>query len=336
MRGALAPFNCRGAGPISRFHRLGPVHHACSPDAASALAAISLLLPQGAGAQDRVVPPSAEALRMSYAPIVKRVVPAVVTVSAAKTMANRNPLMEDPFFRRFFGPQFGGPREQTQQSLGSGVIVDPSGLIVTNNHVIDGADQVKISLADKREFAVDVVLKDPRADLAVLRVKDDSKERFPVIDVRQFRRPAGRRRGAGGRQSVRRRPDRDPRHRLGGGADAGRHLGLSVLHPDRRRDQSRQLRRRAGRHGRAPGRHQHRDLLALRRLAGHRFRHSRHHGAGRGGLGALRRQRGQAALARRQAAGADAGTVAGVQPAAAGGRGHHQRHRQRARRRGRG
>ena len=107
------------------------------------------------------MPPSAEALRMSYAPIVKRVVPAVVTVSAAKTMANRNPLMEDPFFRRFFGPQFGGPREQTQQSLGSGVIVDPSGLIVTNNHVIDGADQVKISLADKREFAVEVVLKDP-------------------------------------------------------------------------------------------------------------------------------------------------------------------------------
>ena len=142
---------------------------------------MSLLLPQAAVAQDRVVPPSAEALRMSYAPIVQRVVPAVVTVSAAKTMANRNPLMEDPFFRRFFGPQFGGPREQTQQSLGSGVIVDPSGLIVTNNHVIDGADQVKISLADKREFAVDVVLKDPRADLAVLRVKEGNSERFPVI-----------------------------------------------------------------------------------------------------------------------------------------------------------
>ncbi len=151
---------------------------------AANLLALSLLafLPQAATAQTRVVPPSAEALRMSYAPIVKRGVPAVVTVSAAKTVANRNPLMEDPFFRRFFGPQFGGPREQTQQSLGSGVIVDPSGLIVTNNHVIDGADQVKVSLADKREFAVDVVLKDQRADLAVLRVKDDRKERFPVID----------------------------------------------------------------------------------------------------------------------------------------------------------
>ena len=58
----------------------------------------------------------------------------------------------------------------------------PSGLVVTNNHVIDGADQVKISLADKREFAVDVVLKDPRTDLAVLRVKDGNSERFPVIE----------------------------------------------------------------------------------------------------------------------------------------------------------
>jgi Do/DeqQ family serine protease len=145
----------------------------------SALAGVALL-PQAAAAQDRVVPPSPEALRMSYAPIVKRVVPAVVTVSAAKTVENRNPLMQDPFFRRFFGPQFGAPREA--RSLGSGVIVDPSGLVVTNNHVIDGADQVKISLADKREFAVDIVLKDPRADLAVLRVKSDGNERFPVID----------------------------------------------------------------------------------------------------------------------------------------------------------
>jgi Do/DeqQ family serine protease len=147
----------------------------------SALAA--LLLPHIAAAQDRVVPSSAEALRLSYAPIVKKVVPAVVTVSAAKTIENRNPLMDDPFFRRFFGGGgggFGGPREA--HSLGSGVIVDPSGLVVTNNHVIDGADQVKVTLADKREFSVEVVLKDPRADLAVLRVKDDAKEKFPVID----------------------------------------------------------------------------------------------------------------------------------------------------------
>jgi Do/DeqQ family serine protease len=147
-----------------------------------ALAALGLLAAQSAAAQQRVVPPSPEALRMSYAPIVQRVTPAVVTVSAAKTVENRNPLMDDPFFRRFFGGgggQFGGPREQ--RSLGSGVIVDAGGLVVTNNHVIDGADQVKILLADKREFAVDIVLKDPRTDLAVLRVKD-GKERFPVLE----------------------------------------------------------------------------------------------------------------------------------------------------------
>jgi Do/DeqQ family serine protease len=151
------------------------------PSLPAALALTVLLIAPGgaAKAQDRVVPPSAEVLRFSYAPIVKRVTPAVVTVSAAKTMENRNPLMDDPFFRRFFGPQFGGPREQ--RSLGSGVIVDAGGLVVTNNHVIDGADQVKVSLADKREFAVDVVLKDARTDLAVLRVKD-GKERFPFLD----------------------------------------------------------------------------------------------------------------------------------------------------------
>ncbi len=90
--------------------------------------------------------------------------------------------MEDPFFRRFFGPNFGGPRgPQQQRSLGSGVIIDASGLVVTNNHVIDGADQVKILLDDKREFDVEVVLKDPRTDLAVMRVKE-GREKFPFLD----------------------------------------------------------------------------------------------------------------------------------------------------------
>ena len=119
---------------------------------------------------------------MSYAPIVKRVTPAVVTVSAAKTVENRNPLMEDPFFRRFFGPNFGPRGPQQQRSLGSGVIIDATGLVVTNNHVIDGADQVKITLGDRREFDVDVVLKDPRTDLAVMRVKD-AKDRFPFLEL---------------------------------------------------------------------------------------------------------------------------------------------------------
>jgi Do/DeqQ family serine protease len=145
-----------------------------------AAAALAWTFASGADAQDRVVPPTPDALRFSYAPIAKRAAPAVVTVSAAKMVANRNPLMEDPFFRRFFGPQFGGPREQLQRSLGSGVIVDAAGLVVTNNHVIEGADEAKVTLADRREFSVDVVLKDARTDLAVLRIKD-GRERFPAL-----------------------------------------------------------------------------------------------------------------------------------------------------------
>jgi len=73
------------------------------------------------------------------------------------------------------------PRDRVQRSLGSGVIVDPSGLVVTNNHVIEGASEVKVALADKREFEAEMVLKDPRTDLAVLRIRD-GRERFPAIE----------------------------------------------------------------------------------------------------------------------------------------------------------
>jgi len=131
-------------------------------------------------AQDRRVPASVTDVKLSYAPIVQRVQPAVVNVYAAKTVQNRNPLLDDPIFRRFFGVP-GQQPEQMQRSLGSGVMVDPSGLVVTNNHVIEGADQVKVSLADKREFEAEIVLKDSRTDLAVLRVKE-TKEKFATLD----------------------------------------------------------------------------------------------------------------------------------------------------------
>jgi Do/DeqQ family serine protease len=111
---------------------------------------------------------------------VQRVAPAVVNVYAAKVVENRNPLFDDPLFRRFFGsPDM--PRDRVQRSLGSGVIVDPSGLVVTNNHVIEGASEVKVALADKREFEAEMVLKDARTDLAVLRIKD-GRERFPALE----------------------------------------------------------------------------------------------------------------------------------------------------------
>ena len=152
---------------------------------ASLAVAATLAAPASAQdrAQDRRVPGSPAELRLSYAPVVQRAAPSVVNVYAAKVVENRNPMMDDPFFRRFFGGGPGGtPREQVQRSLGSGVVVDASGLIMTNNHVIEGATEVKVSLADKREFEAEIVLKDARTDLAVLRVKD-GRERFAAIEL---------------------------------------------------------------------------------------------------------------------------------------------------------
>src|SRR6202790_2615621 len=120
-----------------------------------------------AARQERRGPASPGGGKMSYATIVQRAQPAVVNVYAAKMVQNRNPLLDDPIFRRFFGVPGQGP-EQMQRSLGSGVMVDPSGLVVTNVHVIEGADEVKVSLSDKREFEAEIILKDPRSDLAVL------------------------------------------------------------------------------------------------------------------------------------------------------------------------
>ena len=143
-------------------------------------AVLVVALAGAAAAQERRLPTPSE-LRLSYAPVVQHVAPAVVNVYAAKVVQNRNPLLDDPIFRRFFGGGPGGGGNQLQRSLGSGVIVDATGLVVTNNHVIEGADEVKVSLADKREFEATLVLKDPRTDLAILRIKD-SHERFPVLD----------------------------------------------------------------------------------------------------------------------------------------------------------
>jgi Do/DeqQ family serine protease len=144
---------------------------------AAALCLVSAAIPE-ALAQQRQVPASASQLELSFAPIVKRVAPAVVNVYAARIVTNNNPFLADPFFRQFFGAV---PREQVQRSLGSGVIVDPAGLVVTNYHVIDGASQIKVALADKREFEADIVLKDQRSDLAVLRIKG-AKEHFPTLE----------------------------------------------------------------------------------------------------------------------------------------------------------
>ncbi|MDI3468053.1 MAG: Outer membrane stress sensor protease DegS [Pseudolabrys sp.] len=143
------------------------------------VSAIVALTVQPTFAQERRVPVPGE-VRLSYAPIVQRVAPAVVNVYAAKTVRAQNPLFDDPIFRHFFGMP-GGGGTQVQRSLGSGVIVDPRGFIVTNVHVIEGADDIKVALADKREFEASLVLKDTRSDLAVLRIKDGGAQ-FPYLE----------------------------------------------------------------------------------------------------------------------------------------------------------
>lgn len=138
---------------------------------------------QRAGADDRRVPPSREALRYSFAPIVRRATPAVVNVYVRSTKrVARSPIFSDPFFREFFGRQFARPRQRVQNSLGSGVIVDPSGLIVTNAHVIRSSGQadIRVVLSDRREFKAEVVLEDKKTDIAILRIIG-RKRGFPIV-----------------------------------------------------------------------------------------------------------------------------------------------------------
>lgn len=124
----------------------------------------------------RQVPQSRGEMQLSLAPVVQQAAPAVVSITAQRVQRT---IVADPFFGRF-GEFFGVPRERVSQSLGSGVIVRPEGVIVTNNHVVEGATQLKVILADRREFEAQLVLADPRTDLAVLRIASAS-ERLPTL-----------------------------------------------------------------------------------------------------------------------------------------------------------
>jgi Do/DeqQ family serine protease len=133
----------------------------------------------GAASPERRVPFGRREMQLSFAPLVKETAPAVVNVYASKKPREvRSPFEGDPFFEQFFGRQL---RPRVQNSLGSGVIVDASGLIVTNFHVIRGADEVKVAMSDGREFASTVLLQDESLDLAVLKI--DSAEPFPVVPI---------------------------------------------------------------------------------------------------------------------------------------------------------
>ena len=148
----------------------------------SSLAFVAVLVGGVAHAQTapKVVPQSPAEVHLSFAPVVKKAQPAVVNVYASRIEKRpRNALFDDPVFQRFFGQ--GGADQRTAQSLGSGVIVDSGGFVVTNNHVIEGMTDVKVALSDNREFEAQIVLRDPRSDLAVLRIK--GSESFPVLEL---------------------------------------------------------------------------------------------------------------------------------------------------------
>lgn len=133
-----------------------------------------------AAGRERAVPGSRADVLLSLAPVVREIAPSVVNVYGARIEQRRgHPFLDDPFFQQFFGDGgFGVPRDRVQRSAGSGVVVDPSGLVITNHHVIAGMTEVKVSLADRREFPAKVVLSDERSDLAVLKLEGDGP--FPA------------------------------------------------------------------------------------------------------------------------------------------------------------
>lgn len=124
----------------------------------------------------RSVPASATSMRQSFAPVVKKAAPAVVNISSKRMVRQQ----VDPFWELF---GLGAPRDRIVGSLGSGVIVRSDGVIVTNNHVVEGGQEITVSLADRREFPARVMIADPRTDLAILKIDPPGGERLPALAI---------------------------------------------------------------------------------------------------------------------------------------------------------
>ncbi len=156
--------------------------------AAAAIAVLSGIVsvgaPPAAEAQQKLPPPSREVAQYSFAPIVRKAAPAVVNVYVrSRVQAFNSPFADDPIFRRLFGNQFGEPSERVQSSLGSGVIIDAAGIVVTNTHVVKGRGEteIRIALSDKREFDAKVITLDEKTDIAILKI-EGANEKFPVLE----------------------------------------------------------------------------------------------------------------------------------------------------------
>lgn len=128
------------------------------------------------------VPASAAEITLSFAPVVRAAVPAVVNIYARRTVAGRaGPFADDPFFGQFFR-DFGPVVPREQNALGSGVILGADGLVVSNTHVVGGAQEIRVVLADRREFDAELILADEESDLAVLRLIGAAD--LPVLEPR--------------------------------------------------------------------------------------------------------------------------------------------------------
>ena len=157
------------------------------------LAMLVLFAPFGAGGQGVTakIPQSREEIRLSYAPIVKRVAPAVVNIYTRKNVTSAvSPLLQDPFYKRFLGnrnqptqPGNRQPLRRKSSSLGSGVLVSADGMIVTNHHVIKSADEITVILSDRRQFKAKIMQKDERTDLAILKIDNEGKP-LPFLKFR--------------------------------------------------------------------------------------------------------------------------------------------------------
>lgn len=115
-------------------------------------------------------PATLAATQGSYREAAKRAMPSVVNIYTSKGKRSRNPMLDDPFFRRFFGDRLEEQQDDKQFSLGSGVIVSTQGYILTNNHVVEAADEIEVALADGRKAAAKVVGTDAETDLAVIKI----------------------------------------------------------------------------------------------------------------------------------------------------------------------
>jgi serine protease Do len=149
---------------------------------------IFLFLSSNALAFEQIVPADQKQIQLSFAPIVKQVAPAVVNIYTKKTVTRRaSPFFGDPFFDQFFGESFGFgggyTRQRLESALGSGVIIDEKGLVITNEHVVRQAEEITVVLPDGREFEAHKLLEDEPSDLALLKIEPGDEE-LPFVNLK--------------------------------------------------------------------------------------------------------------------------------------------------------